>query len=371
METKPHLPMPLTGARRIEGERLAYREAQRLHHAKHPDYPRGWRRPCDTTAARVLELISSDLVGADLTVTEHLALVVALDAAIQAGEDGRQLGHNLVFDALASRWSDWYRTDIERGPARVSWEMDEAVLKGAWRDLARNDISMSKLLKLAQQGYGLYEARRDRDGRYTIELTGKTEARRRLFLDIVRDDIQRGGNYERRSSWPRLRVADEPGESTVEDATTYKVVAGVAYNVAVPGAPSMAVMRHFESTILFVTAGRIEAEYDWLMNHAEEAFLQARELGIDVTKSVMRVRIKIKDAGTGEARDGTTSAWRRHLGQVLAKTPTRERAELKKRAVALARRYDKFIGQARQLYGSFAMSGYRGCGGPGNGHRVR
>lgn len=38
METKPHLPMPLTGARRIEGERLAYREAQRLHDAKHPDY---------------------------------------------------------------------------------------------------------------------------------------------------------------------------------------------------------------------------------------------------------------------------------------------------------------------------------------------
>jgi hypothetical protein len=41
METKPHLPMPLTGARRIENERLAYRETQRLHHAAFPDYSRG------------------------------------------------------------------------------------------------------------------------------------------------------------------------------------------------------------------------------------------------------------------------------------------------------------------------------------------
>jgi len=54
IETKPHLPMPLTGARRIEAERRAYREAQRLHHAEHPDYAAGWRRPSDTTAARYL-----------------------------------------------------------------------------------------------------------------------------------------------------------------------------------------------------------------------------------------------------------------------------------------------------------------------------
>jgi hypothetical protein len=127
VDANPHLPMPLTGARRIENERVVYRDLQRLHHAEHPDYVLYWRRPSDDTATRVLELI--ELPDTDLTAEERLALVVVLDAAIQAGEDGRLLGHNLIFDALASRWSDHYRAAVERGPARVSWEMDDLALK--------------------------------------------------------------------------------------------------------------------------------------------------------------------------------------------------------------------------------------------------
>jgi hypothetical protein len=350
METKPHLPMPLTGARRIEGERRAYREAQRLHHAEYPEYARGWKRPRDVTAARVVDLLSLD--ADQLSVEEAKALVVTFDAAVQAGEDGRLLGHNLIFDALAARWSDHYRAAVERGPARVSWEMIEGTLKGAWRDLLRKDISMSKMLHLAQQGYGLYEVKLGDDGRYTVELTGETEARRQQFIEIVKADIGHGGKYARRSSWPRLRLADDKSSApTVEDASTYKVVAETAYNVAVPGDRSMGVIRHLESTRLYVTAGRVEAEYDHLMDRAEAVFLQARELGVDVTKSVSKLRIKVKDAGTGEPRDGATSAWRRHLGEVLAKTPKPERADLKKRAIALAKEYDKCIGQARQLRG--------------------
>ncbi|MGH7391931.1 MAG: DNA-directed RNA polymerase [Candidatus Rokuibacteriota bacterium] len=352
METnpKPYLPMLLTGARRIEGERLAYREAQRLHHAAFPDYPRGWRRPSDTTAARVIELTGVN--PADLTVTEHQALVVVLDAAIQAGEDGRLLGHNIIFDALAAAWSDWYRFAVERGPARVSWEMDEATLKGAWRDLGRNEIDMAKMLRHAQHGYGLYEATKGRDGRYTVELTGATEERRQQFLDILKEDAAHGGTYRRRSSWPRLRLADgSDTPSTIENATTRKVVAEFAYNVAVPGERSIAVIRHLEGTHLYVTAGRIEAEYDWLMDQAQQVFVQAHALGVDVTKSPTKVRIKVKDQGTGQKRDGATSAWRRHLGEVLAKTQEAERAKLKTRAIALAKQYDKYAGQARQLYG--------------------
>jgi hypothetical protein len=287
-----------------------------------------------------------------LTATEHLALVVVLDAAIQAGEDGCLLSHNLIFDALAAAWSDWYRAAVERGPSRVSWEMSEATLKGAWRDLGRNEIDMAKMLRLAQHGYALYETKRGRDGRYTVELTGATEDRRRHFLDILKEDTAHGGTYRRRSSWPRLRLADAPaGVSTVETATTKKVVAEFAYNVAVPGERSMTVIRHLEGTRLYVTAGRIEDEYDWLMDQAEKVFIEARELGIDVTKSATKVRIAVTDAGTGQKREGTTSAWRRHLGEVLSKVPKSERAELKRRAVALAREYDRSIGQAHQLRG--------------------
>jgi len=46
--------------------------------------------------------------------TMQQSLVVTLDAAILAGEDGRMLTTNLVFDALAARWSDHYRTALER-----------------------------------------------------------------------------------------------------------------------------------------------------------------------------------------------------------------------------------------------------------------
>jgi len=336
-------PMPLTGARRIENERVVYRDLQRQHQADRPGYARGWRRPSDTTAARVLELTS--LPGTDLTVDERLALVVVLDAAIQAGEDKRQLSHNLVFDVLASRWSDWYRAAVERGPARVSWEMNEGTLKGAWRDLGRNDISLAKLLRLAQHGYGLYAATKGRDGRYTVNLAGETEERRSQFLSIIKEDAAHGGNYERRSSWPRLRLASEPGESTVEDATTYKVVAETAYNVAVPGERSMAVIRQLEGTRLFVTAGRFEDEYDYLMNQAESVFLQAGELGVDVTQSGSKKPLKTEDIGK------PLSAWRRHLGALLAKAPKADRAGLKKRAIAFAKQYDKAIGQASQLYG--------------------
>ena len=49
----------------------------------------------------------------------------------------------------------------------MSWEMDEPTLKGAWRDLGRNEIDMAKVLLLAHHGYRLYETKRGRDRRYT------------------------------------------------------------------------------------------------------------------------------------------------------------------------------------------------------------
>jgi hypothetical protein len=261
----------------------------------------------------------------------------------------------LIFDALAAGWSDWYRAAIERGPARVSWEMCEATLKAAWRDLGRNEIDMAQMLRLAQHGYGLYETKRGRDGRYTVDLSGATEELRRQFLGILKEDATHGGTYERRGSWPRLRLADEQSEATTETTTTRKVVAEFAYNVAVPGDRSLAVIRHLESARLYVTAERIESEYDGLMNQAEGVFLKAHELGIDVTQSATKVRIRVRDAGTGEMRGGATSAWKRHLREVLSRTPKAEQAELKQKAISLAKEYDRYSGQALQLHGPMAQ----------------
>jgi hypothetical protein len=114
-----YLPMPWTGARRIEAERREYLERQRLHCELFPDYNAGFRRPSVETTSRVRVLLGNR-VGPELAEVEQQALVAALDAALQAGEDGRLLTHNLVFDAVAAGWSDHYREALERGPGRIS-----------------------------------------------------------------------------------------------------------------------------------------------------------------------------------------------------------------------------------------------------------
>src|SRR5262249_43144355 len=89
-----YLPMPWRGERRLEKkERSRYREAQQRHHARFPEYASGWRRPSELTTSRVWDLVgeSSKGIAGPLSAVEMQALVVALDAAIQAGQDGRLL----------------------------------------------------------------------------------------------------------------------------------------------------------------------------------------------------------------------------------------------------------------------------------------
>lgn len=84
------------------------------------------------------------------------ALLVALDAAILAGEDGRMLTTNLVFDALAARWSDHYRRTVDQGPARISYEMHPGVLGASLQDLRSHGLTLvrlSALLDLVQKGF--------------------------------------------------------------------------------------------------------------------------------------------------------------------------------------------------------------------------
>src|SRR6266566_4631463 len=47
--------------------------------------------------------------------TAKQSLVVALDAAITAGDRGAMLTKNLLFDALAQRWSPQYRRARRKG----------------------------------------------------------------------------------------------------------------------------------------------------------------------------------------------------------------------------------------------------------------
>jgi len=238
-----YLPMPWNGGRRIEKERLLYKDHQRLHSERFPDYAAGWRRPGQTTTSHVWELVgqtATHVASRALSCAEKQALVIVLDAAIQAGQDGRLLTHNLFFDAVAAAWSDHYRAARERGPARVSWEMSVDTLKGTWRDLLRNDIYLDKLIPVAQNGCGLYTVTKGDDDKYTVKPfkpTDATREQREKFLEIIASDESMGGTYRRRSSRRRLRLADaretddtlideQPVDDdlSIEDATTRKVV---------------------------------------------------------------------------------------------------------------------------------------------------
>ena len=286
-----YLPMPPIRAAHISPtERYEYRERQRLHAERFPDYEAGFRRASVTTAARACAILGRH--AASLSEVEQQALTAMLDATIQAGEDGRLLTANLMFDVVAAGWSDHYLAAIKRGPARVSYEMKRETLTAAWRDLRRNAIDFGKLLLLARRGCGLYDVKRGTDGRDKIVLCPKKpatrgaelERRRAAFLAIVAEDTANGGAYRRRSAAGRLRIVgqvadDEPlllDAPEQDDATadegwfTQEIVAEWAYNVATPGPRSSGVIDLLEAARLYLDPKAVTDEHERLEAQAGE-----------------------------------------------------------------------------------------------------
>ncbi len=346
------LPRPYTGERRVERARDDYRELQRRHHELFPDYEKGWARPSTTTADAVRTLLEIDVVVSSSAMP---VLVVALDAAIQAGEDGRMLTTNLAFDAIAARWSDHYRDAREHGPARVSWEMSPTTLKASWHDLRLNDIRLEQLLPIVHQGCGLYTTKRSPGRGFTVHLTEQTDWRREQFIGHLVNDAAAGGAYRRRGTSKRLLLADEatPHGNVLDDdadagsldddtASTRKVVAGWAYNIAVPGAKSIEVIKRLEATRLYVDAeaviteaGRVEHRLDDLNERLWDDYR------VDVEKSNLRPNVEWTDPRTGKPGRVRT-ARERELREKVGRQD--------KNAVAkLVEEYDQMAGQFRQM----------------------
>jgi len=346
------LPRPHTRERRIERARDDYRERQRQHHERFPDYEKGWGRPSPTTVGAIVDLIKPDVPCGMLP-----ALVVALDAAIQAGEDGRLLTTNLVFDAIAARWSDWYRQAREGGPARVSWEMSKPVLKASWHDLLLNDIRLEQLLPIVHQGCGLYTLGRNPGRGFTVDLTSETAVRRAMFIGYLEKDITTGSTYRRRATTKRVLLGKdrpvlddapefEDAADPTEAAATRKVIAGWSYNVAVPGAKSLEVIRALEATRLYGNAKAVADEVAGLEHRRDEINVQLWDTyKVNMEKSNVRPDVvwMVTDPRTGKQR--------------RAKVPTPRERELRKKvgrqdwkAVAqLVKEYDRVTGQLLQL----------------------
>ena len=116
---------------------------------------RAWRRPTEPTAKVVWSLletwlpprqlddltpkrgnrapVSDDEHDLDVRIAKQ-SLVVALDSVITAGDRGAMLTKNVLFDALAQRWSRRYRR-AQRTGARVSYDMRTETVERALREL--------------------------------------------------------------------------------------------------------------------------------------------------------------------------------------------------------------------------------------------
>jgi len=223
------------------------------------------------------------------------ALVVALDAAVTAGEQGRMLTINTVFDALARHWSDHYRKAIEEGPATISYDMKASTVRASWRDLLRNGVQLDALWPKIREGCpGLYKTHRiqgrGRPRGREVELATNNSPRLTKFLQVVEADP----DYRRRlhDVHPRLLLANEP----LPRRNLPRHVAGEwAYNVATPGRRSLKVIERLEAARFYLNVRAFMKEADRLEQRAKDCRdSRIREYG--------RLRKRRKSTGKRPAR---------------------------------------------------------------------
>lgn len=173
----PAIPMPLIyGTGRMGwAEYLDHRRRQALHHVADPNYRTAWPRyqPATVDAAcAALASILPDMTWTslcrdfppidqlddsqrnDLEATTRQAVTVAVGVALHAGQTGKRLTLPQLVDALARRFSDWYRAGVDEskadGVATVGsfTEMTGDRVDLINRDFVRNGIATSKLYDL-------------------------------------------------------------------------------------------------------------------------------------------------------------------------------------------------------------------------------
>lgn len=257
-------------------ERDAYR---RTLEDRYPDYPKGWHQPTTRTAEAVWSLLSGalkltiddllppgELLPEDwpeVELTAKKALTIAIDAAISAGERGRMLTVNLIFDALARCWSLTYRETIEKGPATISYDMRVETVRKSGRELLMSDVRIDRLWPIIYRGHGkLYRTNRKPKRGYHVHIDPGAKLYTE-FLRIIEDDP----DYQRQTSRMRLLPADDP---LPPRRIARKVAGETAYNLVESGRRSLQVMEQLEAARLYLDVPALLEEADRLERALED-----------------------------------------------------------------------------------------------------
>jgi len=296
----PALPMPFTGRRggakfsRAEWDK--YRVRRTAHLKQFPDYDAGWHRPDSIMVDAVWSSLGAQLPSVEtmlpaiplslierqaVALTIRQALVVALTSALLAGERGRMLTTNLVFDALARCWSDTYRATVGASRATISYEMKAETVRASWRDLLRNGINLTRVWDVVRSGCpGLYVTERVPERGYVV-----TPDIGAAMLSAFREAT---ASYRRAALPSRLLLADEP----MPPRSIPQDTAGEwHYNVVAVGRRSVRVMDQLEEARVFLDVPEFLKTADQLEQEAQE--IRARllsEYQVDVTRSAHRPR---------------------------------------------------------------------------------
>jgi len=283
------LPMPYRddSAKLSIEEWYAYRARCARYREQFPEYEAGWRRPEALTAETIWPLFAdhglqlktltaSFADGAmpderhELELTAKEGLVVALDCVIRAGRHGGQATYNMVFDALAEKWSDWYRRAQETSGARQVRDMREDTAKAARRDLLRNGVLLNELWQIATGEWSrttkaenpLYWLTRVPMRGYRVEVN-EGESILAEFERLVRDDP----SYRPTERGWRLLPADDPLPPREPRA---EICAERAYNVVQLGPASERMLTLQAETRLLFNAAAFEDDYRRYAHNAKK-----------------------------------------------------------------------------------------------------
>ena len=199
--------------------------------------------------------------------TAKQSLIVALDCAITAGDRGAMLTKNLLFDALALRWSRRYRRARRRG-ARVSYDMRVETVLRVERELLVAGLRFDTLWQVvagpwSQAGINpLFSVRRARDRKGTPLGWRATVNADSLALEAFEGAVEEDRQYRRRPSKRRLLLAEDQSSSRRPERG--KVCEERPYNVVNLGERSRAMLTLLEGTRILFDLETFRNDYETL-----------------------------------------------------------------------------------------------------------